>query len=63
MPAVRALCAAGTQWRAGAMGGLLGLDYAGARAACEGIGIEWAEALPGLRIMEAAILDAQPRAP
>ena len=60
LTAVRAFCAASTQWRTGPMGGLAGLDYAGAKAACEGLGIDWSQALPGLRIMEGAALDAQP---
>ena len=51
-----AFCASSTQWRVGGMGGLLGLDYAGARAACKGLGIKWREALPGLRVMEAAVV-------
>ena len=57
--AVRAWCASCTQWRAAPAGGLIGLDYAGARAACKGLGVNWAEALPGLRVMEGAVLDAQ----
>ena len=57
--AVRTFCAAATQWRVAAMGGLIGLDLAGAQAAAAGLGIEWPTAMPGVLIMEDAVLDAQ----
>ena len=57
--AVRTLCASATQWRVAPMGGLLGLDLAGARAAADGLGIKWPSAMPGLLIMEGVVLDAQ----
>ena len=56
---LRTLCAAATQWRVAPMGGLLGLDLAGAQAAAAGLGIEWPSAMPGLLIMEGVVLDAQ----
>ena len=41
------------------MSGLTGLDYAGARAACKGLGSKWRKALPGLRVMESVVLAHQ----
>ena len=37
-----------TQWRQSPSGALLGLDYAGCRAAAEAMGIDWAGAFAGL---------------
>ena len=58
-PAVRAFCAASTQWKTCPWTGRrLGLDYAGAKAAAEGEGLEWSAVLDGVRAMEAAVLAA-----
>ena len=55
--AVRALMATSTQWRLDPWTGrLLGLDYAGARAAARGIGVRWRRVFVRLRVMEAAII-------
>ncbi len=71
--AARAFSACATQWRIGPAGGLLGLDYAGARAAVRGVtadglgkeasgrSLRWRRVFELLREMEAAALDAQPR--
>lgn len=49
--------AAATQWRADAWTGrLLGLDYAGARAAAEGIGVAWRDVAERVMAMERAVL-------
>ena len=57
--AVRVFGAAATQWRVAPMGGLLGLNYAAARTAALGLGVEWDSVFGGVRIMEAAMLDAR----
>ncbi len=54
---MRAWCAVQTQWRH-AEGYPTGLDYAGARAGVEAMGIEWGEVFEGLRVMEAETLKA-----
>ena len=51
--AARAFLAASTQWRLGPGGELLGLDYAGARAAAKALGLRWRAVFGGLQIMEA----------
>ena len=58
-PTLRVFLAAATQWRMAPSGHLAGLDYRAARAAADGIGIEWREVFGGVRIMESAVLDAQ----
>lgn len=57
--AVRAFCAAGTQWRRTMDGRLAGLDYAGARSAAEGLGLSWPDVFPGVALLERGALDAQ----
>ena len=54
--AVRALLATQTQWRLTPNGRLLGLDYAGARAAVHGAGLKWRKIFEPLRRMESEIL-------
>ena len=49
---VRTFLAASTQWRLGPNGELLGLDYAGARAAARGLGLKWRAVFEGLCLME-----------
>ena len=49
---VRVFLASSTQWRLGPGGELLGLDYAGARAAARGLGIKWRAVFSGLCAME-----------
>ena len=53
---VRAFLAASTQWRLGPGGELLGLDYAGARAAARGLGLKWRAVFSGLCAMEAEVV-------
>lgn len=50
--------ACSTQWRRAPDGSVAGLDYAGCRAAADAMGIEWGEAFPGLRAIEAEALRA-----
>ena len=57
---MRAFGAAATQWRADAWSGRLrGLDYAGARAAAEGIGLRWPDVAEGVMTMESEVLAQQ----
>ncbi len=55
---VEVFLASSTPWRVWPSGALAGLDYSAARAA-RGMGVEWASVFGGLRIMEAAVLDAR----
>ena len=54
--AVRAFCAMQTQWRYGPSGTPTGLDYAGARAAVQAMGLRWRAVFEGVRVMEAETL-------
>ncbi|MCY4027478.1 MAG: DUF1799 domain-containing protein [Acidobacteria bacterium] len=66
---VLAFFAAQTQWRHGPDGRLVGLDYAGVRAAVRGLvadgcgerrqgrRLKWRSVFSGLRVMEAAVLE------
>ena len=56
---LRAFLAAGTQWRVGPSGHVLGLDYAGAARAIEALGLTFNALFEGLQIMEAAVLETQ----
>ena len=58
--AVRLCCAAQSQWQYSPSGRPSGLDYAACEAAATALGIEWAAAFNGLRIMESEILDCLP---
>ena len=52
-----AFLACSTQWRRAAWDGRpLGLDYAGARAAVEAVGLRWTRVFGALRLMEAEVL-------
>ena len=53
--------AAATQWRHGARGTPIGLDYAGARAAAAGLRVAWAHVFAGVRIMESEVMAAASR--
>lgn len=69
--AARAFAACATQWRVGPMGGLLGLDYASARAAARGVTadghgderrgrrLRWRRVFGLVREMEGGALEAQ----
>ncbi len=66
---LHAFLAAQTQWRHGPSGRLVGLDYAGVRAAVRGLAadglgaarqggrLRWRRVFNGLRVMEAAVLE------
>ena len=52
--------AASTQWRVASWSGaMIGLDYAGAKAAAAGAGLRWRKVFAGLRVMEAAVIGRQ----
>ena len=55
--AVRLLLASQSQWRRGPSGHIVGLDYAGCRAAAKGAGIGWRKNFEKLRIAEAVVLE------
>ena len=50
--AVRVFCAAGTQWRMGPNGELLGLDHGAARAVAKGMAIKWRRVFPAVALIE-----------
>ena len=54
---LRAFLAAGTQWRVGPSGHVLGLDYAGAARAIEALGLTFKQVFSGLQVMEDAALE------
>ena len=54
--AVRTFAACAGQWRRGPQAEPLALDYAGAKAAAEGLGIQWREVFRAVALMEAEAL-------
>lgn len=58
LDAARLFLACATQWRLGPDGRPEGLDYAGCRAAAQGLGIGWRREFGRLRAMERAALEA-----
>ncbi len=59
--AVRLLLASQSQWRRGPSGHIVGLDYAGCRAAAKGARVGWRKNFDKLRIAEAAVLEEAAR--
>ena len=55
--AVRAFLAASGQWRRDPQGRPAALDYAAAKAAAQGLGIEWREVFEAVALMEREALE------
>ena len=54
--AVRAFLAASGQWRRGPKAEPMALDYAAAKAAAEGLGIQWPKVFEAVALMEGEAL-------